>query len=198
MFHHHLVALQKKLSSHVTLLRWLVGSGWGAGVKTLCIATLSLVYSTAEYCAPSLVSQCSHSPHRQCLEWCLAHSHWMPASHFNGPPTCTLRHPASWALLTGSDTLLGLPWISGPWSYLVWSLKWVLRYSASGTKIQTPVCASCAESFGQPCQIWHLRLWMDKSQMENGVLWRCFQAPCFCAWDQCQACWDGLTPSSLG
>ena len=44
--------MRKKLSSRVTLLRRLVGSGWGAGVKTLRIATLSLVYSTAEYCAP--------------------------------------------------------------------------------------------------------------------------------------------------
>ena len=46
------VALRKKLSSRVTLLRRLVGSGWGAGAKTLLIATLSLVYSTSEYCAP--------------------------------------------------------------------------------------------------------------------------------------------------
>ena len=51
-FRHHLVALRKYLSSRVTLLRRLVGSGWGAGAKTLCIATLSLVYSTADYCAP--------------------------------------------------------------------------------------------------------------------------------------------------
>ena len=51
-FRHHLVALRKKLCSRVTLLRRLVGSGWGAGAKTLCIATLSLVYSTAQYCAP--------------------------------------------------------------------------------------------------------------------------------------------------
>ena len=51
-FRHHLAALRKKLSSRVTLLRRLVGSGWGAGAKTLRIATLSLVYSTAEYCAP--------------------------------------------------------------------------------------------------------------------------------------------------
>ena len=29
-----------------------MGSGWGAGAKTLHIATLSLVYSAAEYCAP--------------------------------------------------------------------------------------------------------------------------------------------------
>ena len=34
------------------LLRRLVGSGWGAGAKTLHIATLSLVYSAAEYCTP--------------------------------------------------------------------------------------------------------------------------------------------------
>ena len=51
-FRHHLVALCKKLSSRVTLLRQLVGSGWDAGAKTLRIATLSLVYSAAEYCAP--------------------------------------------------------------------------------------------------------------------------------------------------
>ena len=51
-FCHHLVILRKKLSSCVTLLRQLVGSGWGAGAKTLRIATLSLVYSTSEYCAP--------------------------------------------------------------------------------------------------------------------------------------------------
>ena len=44
--------MRKKLSSRVTLLRQLVGSGWGAGTKTLRIATLSLVYLTAEYCAP--------------------------------------------------------------------------------------------------------------------------------------------------
>ena len=95
----------------------------------------------------------------------------MPASHSNGPPTCTLRHPASWASPNGSDTLLGSPWISGPRSYLVWFFKWVPRCSPSETKIQTPVCARCAESFVQCCQTWHPRFWMDKPQMKNGVLW---------------------------
>ena len=52
MFCHHLVALHKKLSSHITQLRELVGSRWGVGAKTLCLAALSLVYSTAEYCTP--------------------------------------------------------------------------------------------------------------------------------------------------
>ena len=83
-------------------------------------------------------------------------------------------------------------------SCMVFQVGPVLRRSPSKTKIQTPVCASCAESFGQSCQTWHPRLRMDKSQMENGVLRKCFQAPCFCARDQCQVCWDGLTPSSLG
>ena len=55
----------------------------------------------------SLVLQCSHSPHQQCLERRLVHSHWIPASHSNGPPTCTLRHPVSWASPNGSDTFLG-------------------------------------------------------------------------------------------
>ena len=51
-FRHHLVALLKKLFSRVTLLSRLVGSGWVASAKTFRIATLSLVYLTAEYCAP--------------------------------------------------------------------------------------------------------------------------------------------------
>ena len=51
-FRHHLVALRKKTIHGVTLLRRLVGSGWDAGAKALRIATLSLVYSAAEYCAP--------------------------------------------------------------------------------------------------------------------------------------------------
>ena len=52
MFCHHLVALCKKISLCITLLRRLMGLGWGAGAKTQHIATISLVYSTAEYCAP--------------------------------------------------------------------------------------------------------------------------------------------------
>ena len=51
-YRHHLEALRKKLSARVSLLRRLAGSGWGASAKTLRTAALSLVYSTAEYCAP--------------------------------------------------------------------------------------------------------------------------------------------------
>ena len=105
-FRHHLVALRKKLSSRVTLLRRLVVSGWG------CCHLISSLLNSWVLCA-SLASQCSHLSHRKCLERRLAHSYCMPASHSNGPPTCTLRStPASWASPTGSDTLLGLPWLT--------------------------------------------------------------------------------------
>ena len=155
-FCHHLVALRKKLSSGVTLLRRLVGSGWGAGAKTLRIATLSLVYSTAEYSAPVWC----HSAHTGLIDSVLNDAlrivtgclHPTPTDHL---PVLSGIQPVERGQL--SDILFGLPWISGPRSYLVWSFKWVLRYSSSETKIQTPVCASCAESFGQPCQTWHPR-----------------------------------------
>ena len=42
----------QKMSLRVTLLRQLLGSGWGADSKALRTASLSVVYSTAEYCAP--------------------------------------------------------------------------------------------------------------------------------------------------
>jgi len=51
-YHRHLQSLRKKSTSRVALLRRLAGSGWGAGATTLRTATLTLVHSTAEYCAP--------------------------------------------------------------------------------------------------------------------------------------------------
>ena len=52
-YRHHLEALRKKLSTCVSLLRRLAGSRWGAGAKSLRTAALSLIYLTAEYCAPA-------------------------------------------------------------------------------------------------------------------------------------------------
>ena len=52
-YRHHLEVLCKKLSTLVSLLRRLVGSEWGVGAKTLRTAALSLIYFTAEYCAPA-------------------------------------------------------------------------------------------------------------------------------------------------
>jgi len=51
-YRRHLESIRKKLTSRVAHMRRLAGSGWGAGATTLRTATLSLVHSTAEYCAP--------------------------------------------------------------------------------------------------------------------------------------------------
>ena len=45
-FRHHLVALRKKISSRVTLLSLLVGSGWGAGAKCISFTTHSYFISS--------------------------------------------------------------------------------------------------------------------------------------------------------
>ena len=50
-YRHQLKVLHKKLSTRISLLRRLAGSGWGASAKILCTAALSLFYSTAVYCA---------------------------------------------------------------------------------------------------------------------------------------------------
>jgi len=64
-YRRHLQSLRKKLTSRVALLRRLAGSGWGAGATVLQTATLALVHSTAEYCAPVW----SRSAHFQCWEF---------------------------------------------------------------------------------------------------------------------------------
>ena len=150
-FRHHLVALRRKLSSRVTLLRRLVGSGWGAGVKTLRIATLSLVYSTAEYCAPVWC----RSAHTRLIDSVLNDALRMVTGCLRPTPTDHL--PVLSGIQPAELRLMGATLSLAHRSYLVWSFKWVLRYSPSQTKIQTPVCARCAESLGQPFQTWHPR-----------------------------------------
>ena len=154
-FRHHLVALCKKLFSCVTLLRQLVGSGRGVGAKTLRIATLSLVHSTAEYCAPVWC----RSAHARLIDSVLNDALDIATGCLRPTPTdhIPILSSSQLSLAAGSNTFLGSSWISGPRSYSVWSFKWVLRCSPRKTKIQTPVSASCAESFGQPCQTWHPR-----------------------------------------
>ena len=51
-YRRHLESLRKKLTTRVDLLRCLAGSSWGAGFRTLCIATLALIHPAAEYFAP--------------------------------------------------------------------------------------------------------------------------------------------------
>jgi hypothetical protein len=48
----HIESLCGKLKTRNNIIQKLAGSGWGARAETLRTAGLSLVYSTAEYCAP--------------------------------------------------------------------------------------------------------------------------------------------------
>ena len=125
-FRHHLVALRKKLSSSVTLLRRHGGSGWGAGAKTLRIATLSLVYSTAEYCA---LVWC-RSAHTRLIDSVLNDALSMVTECLRPTPTDHLPvlsgiQPAELRQMRHSPWLTVDLWTR---SYFVWSFKWVLRY----------------------------------------------------------------------
>jgi hypothetical protein len=51
-FKSHLEKAEKKMSSRVNLVRKLAGTKWGSNAQTLRMASLALVYSSAEYCAP--------------------------------------------------------------------------------------------------------------------------------------------------
>jgi hypothetical protein len=52
MFKSHLEKAAKKVSSRVNLVRKLAGTKWGSNAQTLGTASLALVHSSVEYCAP--------------------------------------------------------------------------------------------------------------------------------------------------
>ena len=106
-FCHHLVALRKKLSLRVILLRRLVGSEWGAGAKTLHTAPLSLFYSTAEYCA----SVWCRNAHTCLIDSVLNDPLHIVTKYLRPTPT---DHLPKLSGIQPAELLLGLPWISGP------------------------------------------------------------------------------------
>ena len=110
----HLESLRKKLTSCVTLLRWLAGSGWGAGATTLGTTTLSLIHSTTEYYTP--VWCCSARTHlinpviiTPCELWMLARIGRLCAR-------VGCRHQTCWALLQRSHTVSITP-CHGAWKF---------------------------------------------------------------------------------
>ena len=81
MYHRHLESLRKKLASPVALVRYLVGTGWGAGETTLQTAALHLMHSTADssppvWCprlTPALLTPPSTTPWELRLNGCVLH-----------------------------------------------------------------------------------------------------------------------------
>ena len=52
-YRQHLARLRNKVMARSALIRKLVGTGWGASPSTLRTSALALVYTPAEYCAPT-------------------------------------------------------------------------------------------------------------------------------------------------
>ncbi|VEN43210.1 unnamed protein product [Callosobruchus maculatus] len=63
-FRKHLENTAAKLSTRNNIIHKLCGTTWGANATTLRISALSLVYSTAEYCAPVWLN----SPHAKMID----------------------------------------------------------------------------------------------------------------------------------
>ena len=193
-FCHHLVDCAKKLSSRVALLRRLMGSGWGAGAKTLRIATLSLVYSTSEYCAPvwcrSARTRLIDSVLNDVLRIVTRSLRPTPTDHLSvlsGIQPAELRRIGATLSLTYRGFL---------------DLDHILYGLLSGSSDTGQVILRSRRPFVPDARnrLDNLaRLGIRASEWKNHK-WKTeyFQAPCFCAPDQCQTCWDGLTPSSLG
>ena len=199
-FRHHLVALSKKLSSRVTLLKRLVGSGWGAGAKTLRIATLSLVYSTAEYCAPVWC----RSAHNRLIDSVLNDALRIVTGCLRPTPTDHLPvlsgiQPAELRRM-GATLSLAYRGSLDP-DHILYGL--LSRYSDTGqVRLRSrlspfvPGARNLLDNLarlGIRASEW-INHKLNAEYCENASRLRAF-----CVRDQCQqASWDGLTPSSLG
>ena len=192
------MALRKNLSSRVTLLRRLVGSGWGAGAKTLRIAILSLVYSTAKYCEPVWC----RSAHARLIDSVLNDALRIVTGCLSPTPTGHLpvlsgNQPAE---LHRIGATLSLAHCGS------FDPDHILHDLLSGSSDTRQVKLRSRRPFvpGARNRLDNLsRLGIRASEWTNHK-WNteyCENASrlrAFCARYRYQACWDGLTPSSLG
>ena len=192
------MALRKKISSRVTLLRRLVGSGWGAGAKTLRIATLSLVYSTAEYCAPvwcrsahtRLIDSVLNDALRivtGCLcptptDHLLVLSGIQSAEFRRLGATLSLAHHGS---LDPDHILYGL--LSGSSDTRQVRLRTRRPFVPAARNLLDNLAR-----LGIRASEWTNHKW-NAEYCKNASRLRAFVPR-----DRCQVCWSGLTPSSLG
>ena len=146
------------------------------------------------------MSQCSHSPHRQCLEQRLAHSYWMPASHSNGPlPLLPGIQPAELRRM-GATLSLAHRGSLEP-NHILYGL---LSESSDTRQVRlrsrrpfVPAARNILDNLarhGIRASDWTNHKW-NAEYYENVYRLRAFvPGPV----GICQACWDRLTPSSLG
>ena len=126
-----------------------MGSGWGAGAKTLRIATLSLVYSAAECRSAhtclidSILNDALHI-----VTECLCPT---PMDHL---PVLSGIQPAELHQL-GVTLSLAHHGSLDPDHILYGHLSGSSDTCQVRLRSRCPFSASCAQSFGQPCQSWH-------------------------------------------
>ena len=93
----YMVALHKKLTSLVALVRRLAGSGWGAGANNAAGSHPCPGPFNRRVLRSCVVSQCSYPPLWHCHQRRPANCDWMPASHTSGQTSHSCRYPTCWA-----------------------------------------------------------------------------------------------------
>jgi len=165
----HLESLRKNLTSYVTLLKRLAGSGWGAGATTLWTATLALVHSTAEYCVPV---------------WCRsAHTHLIDPTIndalqiVTGCPhlTAASNHPTCWALSQRSHTFSSML-CHGAWTSVPFSDHLSNKWECMASQIETPICTHCTTihqfNWQAGAETW---VWLNRLCTSVGCFCSCLQ-----------------------
>ena len=138
-YRRHLESLRKKLTSRVALLSRLAGSGWDAGATTLRTATLALVHSTAEYCAPVWCRSAHTRLIDPTINDALRIVTGMPASCTSGQPSNPSRHPTCWASSQSCHTISRTP-CHGGWTPAPLSARPSIGCSCTAHQIETPIC----------------------------------------------------------
>ena len=171
-----------------------MGLGWGAGAKTLRIATLSLVYSAAEYCAPVWC----RSTHTHLIDSILNDALRIVTGCLHPTPTDHLLSGIQPAELCQMGATLSLAYCGSLDPDHI--LHGLLSGSSDTRQVRlrsrrpfVPGAQNLLDNLarlGIHASEWTNHKWKTE-YCENASRLRAFV-------NRCQACRDGLTPSSLG
>ena len=173
-------------------MRWLVGSGWGAGATMLPTATLALVHSTTEYCAPVWC----RSAHTRLIESVIndAFELWLDACVLHQRTTFLSRkHPIYWASSQRSYTFSSTP-CHGAWTPTPLSVHLSIEWECTVSQIDTPICTSHTTTYWVRLTTTEVRR-SRQSPMECWVVAQHHETPYF---HLRHPSWNGPAWKSLG
>jgi len=161
--HQHLESLRKNLTSRVVPMRRLVGSGWGAVATRLQTATLALVRSKAEDCAPLWCRSAHghiHLTDRAINDALIVVTGCLRPTPVDNLPT---GHPTCWASSqrsrwSVSGTLHHSAWTSAPLSAHP-SLS--TERECTSSQMKTPICTRLKPA--------HQFIWQQQQRMCGGL-----------------------------